>query len=194
MAEWCLHQSKLQAWRREQSEIALFKRIHAPELTQEVSFWQVAIVCSFLLSWKRRVFSTPGQHKSLNNDRELTSEERSQLLAFSEEYPTTYNSYVMEVQVGTGYSCFVYRARKADDGILVREYLITRSTRDAVAIKEICISNLPRKNLLIDEIATLKQANHRNIISFHNVVWQIGSNNVLDCGGVRGLRSVVRFD
>jgi len=143
-----------------------FKRIHIPELTQEVSFWQVAIVCSLLLSWKRRVFSTSGQHNSLDNDPGLSSEERFQLLAFSEEYPTTCDSYVMalmEVQVGTGCSSSVYRARKADDGILVRD--ITRSTRDVVAIKEICISNLPRKNLLIDEIATLKQANYRNISS-----------------------------
>jgi hypothetical protein len=96
------------------------------------------------------------------------------------------------VQVGPGCSCSVYRTRKADDGILVRD--ITRSTRGVVAIKEICISSLPRKNILIDEIVTLKQANHRNIISFHDVVWQSGSNNVLDCDGVRGLWSVVRFD
>lgn len=65
--EWRLHQSKLHAWRREQVEIALFRRIHIPELTQDVSFWQVAIVCSLLKSWKRRFFPTSGQRKSLDN-------------------------------------------------------------------------------------------------------------------------------
>jgi hypothetical protein len=191
-AEWRLYQARLHARKREQAEIALFKRIHIPESTQKVSFWQVSIVVFLLLARIRRVVPTPRTSMSSSKPPiRLSFEQQSRLLKYSGRSPTTYNSYRKKSKLGRGASAIVYRAEMVPNG---RENQhVFESGAPFVAIKQIRISQQWRPDMIINEVAIMSQCKHPNIIDFYNVVWQVGDDYIwivmeyADCGALTDL-------
>lgn len=49
-----IQQDKQEARQREQSEIALFKRVHVPASKRSMSLRQTTLVCMLLLAWEKR--------------------------------------------------------------------------------------------------------------------------------------------
>jgi len=87
----------------------------------------------------------------------------SHLLSFSGESPTNYDSYSVGPRIACSVYSSVYRAMRTRDRYPTQA--ISKATYKIVAIKETAISYLLHKSNLINEIATMKQANHHNIIN-----------------------------
>ncbi|KAG4429756.1 hypothetical protein IFR05_014760 [Cadophora sp. M221] len=112
-----LRQARLQARKREQAEVAIFKRIHVPESTHAMSFRQVVLVYNLLSAWATR-------HEQFPTACCLTTEERLQLSSFAIRESTESCDYSKFTWIRSDPSGVVYRGIKKFDGATRRNRFV----------------------------------------------------------------------
>lgn len=170
-----LRQARVQAQKREQEEVAIFKRVHVPESTLITTFRQAVLVYSRLSAWAK-------QYGRAHESCQLTPEEVAELHTFSvkDSVESTYkklkrmNAHSPETVLYKAVKKYPYQYQADQTCFLVLKRVDVNRPRMAEMAVDQRLS-------ILDESRVLKNCSHQNIISYYDTIWKEESDYLWIC-------------
>ena len=161
-----LRQARLQARKREQEEVAIFRRIHVPESTHTMSFRQAVLVYARLSAWA-------AQYERVHEACQLTPEEITELLNFCVKESVESNFKISKRMGAHSPETVLYKA------VTKGQYQHRSHQTEFLVLKKVDVKR-PRmvgdqQLSVLDEIRVLKDCSHSNIVSYYSTTWKEGS-------------------